>query len=501
MERAGHRGGRQSTMKHRRVIMRVAVPTERGVPAVLQRAAEQLRAALDAEVVFASAMNENGVLNCLGVAPIDMARLAPVSLGTFPERAAVLDDARRALFARSYECPVEHTVVSVPVGNGGFRALVTAVLAETPDGRTLAMMDAWAGLLGECIDGERTREALEVRDSTIRQLREVLDVAFSLTSEAVVAIDLDGRVIRWNRGCERLYGWSAEQAVGSQLPMVSPERLATVLSRVRLLADEGTITRTPGIVHHDIDGRELLIHATMLPLLDEDGDVYGAVSVMQEESPAAIIDSRATSPAVSEAALARLTAPVTAVSGFVQLLQRSDALNDPGVRERVLRGLERRCREIADISEELRLATHLLGSEPSLCLAPEDPCSALRRALDRSVEAGSDRIVVDATEGLTLHVDAGCLEGAVTGLLRGLLRCNAEDVRITAAIRLEPEGVALVFNATADERVGALDHPESALGMHLARLCAQAHGGEFAISSERDVTEIRLLMPVGTAVN
>ena len=32
--------------------------------------------------------------------------------------------------------------------------------------------------------------------------------------EAVIATDLSGRVLYWNRFAETLYGWSAEEAVG-----------------------------------------------------------------------------------------------------------------------------------------------------------------------------------------------------------------------------------------------------------------------------------------------
>ncbi|MDO9557687.1 MAG: PAS domain-containing protein [Coriobacteriia bacterium] len=488
-------------MEHRRVIKRVSAPAEQGVPAVLQRAAERLQAVLEADVVFASVVGENDTLHCLGITPAEKVRFAPVSLGAFPDRVAMLDDERLSQFDRSYVRPVGSLVVTVPVrGGDGCRALVTAVVGEAPDEQTLRFLDAWAGLLGERIDGERTREALDVRAATIGRLREVLDVALGTTSEAVAAIDLDGRIIRWNPGCERLYGWSVEEALGTTLPMVDPVRYAAMISLVRQIAANGTIGRIPGLTHRTAAGRILQVHATMMPLFDEDGDVYGVVAVLHDEV-SSLHHSDATPPAVTEAALARLTAPVTAVSGFVQLLRREDALHDPAVREGVLRGLERRCREIADISDELRLATRLLESDPDLRLSAGDPCRAVHRALERVSEIGGRNVTTDMTEGLTVNADQDCLEGAVTGLLRGLLRSNAEDISITVVVRPEGDGVALVFGANAVESVGVSQHPESGLGIHLARLCAQVHGGRFAVRCERDATEIRLFMPAGMPAN
>ena len=37
----------------------------------------------------------------------------------------------------------------------------------------------------------------------------------SITTAAVIAVDLDGRVMYWNAGAERLYGYPAEQMVGT----------------------------------------------------------------------------------------------------------------------------------------------------------------------------------------------------------------------------------------------------------------------------------------------
>ncbi|MDX2032759.1 MAG: PAS domain S-box protein [Blastocatellia bacterium] len=39
------------------------------------------------------------------------------------------------------------------------------------------------------------------------------------TMEAIISSDLDGRIIFWNRGAERVYGWTAEEVVGRNIKM------------------------------------------------------------------------------------------------------------------------------------------------------------------------------------------------------------------------------------------------------------------------------------------
>ena len=42
------------------------------------------------------------------------------------------------------------------------------------------------------------------------------------SSDAVVGVGLDGRILAWNPGAERLYGWSADEAIGMPISDTAP---------------------------------------------------------------------------------------------------------------------------------------------------------------------------------------------------------------------------------------------------------------------------------------
>jgi PAS domain S-box-containing protein len=44
-------------------------------------------------------------------------------------------------------------------------------------------------------------------------------------ADAVIVADPTGTIVFWNASAERLFGWSAAEAVGSQLDLIVPERL------------------------------------------------------------------------------------------------------------------------------------------------------------------------------------------------------------------------------------------------------------------------------------
>jgi len=68
-----------------------------------------------------------------------------------------------------------------------------------------------------------------------------LDQLLDAVEQAVIATDLSGRVLHWNRFAASLYGWTAEEAVGRTVlelkaapeSQSDAERLLTLLQRAR----------------------------------------------------------------------------------------------------------------------------------------------------------------------------------------------------------------------------------------------------------------------------
>jgi PAS domain S-box-containing protein len=42
-------------------------------------------------------------------------------------------------------------------------------------------------------------------------------------SQAIVASDVDGTIVFWNRAAEDMYGWTAQEAIGRHLRDIMPE--------------------------------------------------------------------------------------------------------------------------------------------------------------------------------------------------------------------------------------------------------------------------------------
>ena len=98
---------------------------------------------------------------------------------------------------------------------------------------------------------------------------------------AVMAFDLEGRIILWSSGAERLLGWRAAEVLGHPFPpeAVPVNELEDARVRNRRTID-GAVIQGERVRRYARDGRQLNleIHATVLR--DPSGDAIGLASQM-----------------------------------------------------------------------------------------------------------------------------------------------------------------------------------------------------------------------------
>lgn len=70
----------------------------------------------------------------------------------------------------------------------------------------------------------RNIAGIELAMERIRVAEERFQSLLALLPLAVIIVDPDGRVRHWNVGAAHLFGWTEEEALGSQIPFITPER-------------------------------------------------------------------------------------------------------------------------------------------------------------------------------------------------------------------------------------------------------------------------------------
>jgi len=125
-----------------------------------------------------------------------------------------------------------------------------------------------------------------LRDVTERkraeEARERLAAVVDSSDDAIIGKTLDGTITAWNRGAEKVFGYSAPEAIGKPMLMLMPaERIdeeSDILKRIR---------RGESVEHFETvrvrkDGTRIDISATISPIRDSSGAIVGASKIARD---------------------------------------------------------------------------------------------------------------------------------------------------------------------------------------------------------------------------
>src|SRR6266581_3624068 len=102
------------------------------------------------------------------------------------------------------------------------------------------------------------------------------------SDDAIISKDLDGTITTWNQAAERMFGFTAAEAIGRPIAIIIPEDRREeeeyVLERVR----EGT-----GVDHYETvrrrkDGSFVDVSLSVSAIFDEEGKIVGASKVARD---------------------------------------------------------------------------------------------------------------------------------------------------------------------------------------------------------------------------
>jgi PAS domain S-box-containing protein len=115
-------------------------------------------------------------------------------------------------------------------------------------------------------------------DLTLRHLARVVESS----DDAIVSKNLDGIITSWNRAAERVFGYSAAEAIGQSIRMIIPADRQLeedmVLARIR----SGEAVTHFETVRQRKDGTRFPISLTVSPIHDDTGRVIGASKIARD---------------------------------------------------------------------------------------------------------------------------------------------------------------------------------------------------------------------------
>jgi PAS domain S-box-containing protein len=100
--------------------------------------------------------------------------------------------------------------------------------------------------------------------------------------DSVVSVDFNTIITSWNKGAERLYGYSAEEVIGKPLTMLTlPEDLHQVLANIETVRRGGKVKVYETERIHK-DGHHIHLLITLSPVKNDGGEIIGVSTVARD---------------------------------------------------------------------------------------------------------------------------------------------------------------------------------------------------------------------------
>jgi PAS domain S-box-containing protein len=127
---------------------------------------------------------------------------------------------------------------------------------------------------------ERTKIEADLRESE-QQLRWLASLVQS-SDDAIVGKNLDGIITSWNKGAERVFGYTAEEAIGQPITIVIPQdrqdEERTILTRIR----RGERIEHFETIRQRKHGSLIWVSLTISPVKNAEGKIVGASKIARD---------------------------------------------------------------------------------------------------------------------------------------------------------------------------------------------------------------------------
>jgi PAS domain S-box-containing protein len=350
-----------------------------------------------------------------------------------------------------------------------------------------------------------TPEGLTVfsRDITERKQAEA-DLAryaaiVTSSDDAIVSKTLDGIITSWNPAAERMFGYTAAEAIGQSITLIIPPELHQEEGDIL-----GKLRRGVRIQHYETvrmrkDGTKVAVSLSISPVRDSTGTIIGAAKIARDITERLELERRKDE--FIAMASHELKTPITTLKGFLQLLRRK--LERQGLPEAVptLTRMEAQVDRLNKLIDELLDVSKIQAGRMDYDEEPVDLAALLRETVELlQASSPTHTLLIRGTHQAWMMGDKDRLSQMVTNLITNAIKyspqANQVDLSLAASpttvtLRVQDYGVGIpkaeqknIFDRFYRVRDRHQAFSGLGLGLSITHEIVKQHGGEITVESE-----------------
>ena len=119
-------------------------------------------------------------------------------------------------------------------------------------------------------------------DRRLTEGEQLVLAAMQSADDAIVTMALDGTITHWNRAAEQLFGYSAREAIGTNIGIIVPGD-----RKGEMLGELARIARGERVHHYETvrvakDGRSIGVSLSVFPVRSPSGAIVGASKIARD---------------------------------------------------------------------------------------------------------------------------------------------------------------------------------------------------------------------------
>jgi PAS domain S-box-containing protein len=386
------------------------------------------------------------------------------------------------------------------LSSGGGAALAPGVPVSAP-ASTLSSVTLATGLLTAVLLGWSVREgqisrrrarSLEVANLALneeirtrigmQQAIQQLAALVESSDDAILATTLDGQIMTWNPGAERLYGYTRAEAVGKPVSMLHGRSYDDVRLFRRLVSGE-RVSRLE-LVNVTKDGRRIDVSLTVSPIRDQTGSIVSASTIAHDITDRKLLEQMKDDfvGTVSH----ELRTPLTAIKGFIELVADGEAGPVLDTQREFLQVAARNVDKLGVLINDLIDMNLIESHRLEVRRGPVDLAAVL-------ADVASTFRVLARSKGLEFRTDIGPVP-SIRGDAARLVQVFSNLV--SNAIKYTPEGEVGIRALTSDRGVEVAVY-DTGIGLspeEHARLFTRFFRGQSSVVTEAGGTGLGLVI-------
>jgi PAS domain S-box-containing protein len=153
------------------------------------------------------------------------------------------------------------------------------VLARRRDGTEFPAEISQSVLEG----GAETLVLTSIRDIKRKRAEDLyLTAIIQASDEAIIGKTLDGTIVSWNKGAEKIYGYKAEEVLGRSIAILLPPGTTDELPAIMKQLRRGQRIESYETTRVHKDGHLIDVSVTISPVKDKTGKVVGASAIARD---------------------------------------------------------------------------------------------------------------------------------------------------------------------------------------------------------------------------